>query len=137
MLQEALIVVLDKEFTALQELLKLMEEQHHLLVKNDIFGLEAIIERIQLCNKSIAQIEVERRKLVKEESIIDIINSTDSEELDKSYRSIQKLLFEVTLQKDTNEMLIKQGLGFSSKMLNLINPDRNMKTYNSYGKVSR
>jgi flagellar biosynthesis/type III secretory pathway chaperone len=126
-----------KEREALAKLLKLLEEQHSRLIKNDIFGLEEIVGVIQGCNKEIAEAEVERRKLVEGKSMRELINSSKDEVLDNNYRSIQKLLNEVIVQKDTNEMLIKQGLGFSTRMLNILNPDRNTKTYNSYGKMGR
>jgi flagellar biosynthesis/type III secretory pathway chaperone len=126
-----------KEREALAKLLKLLEEQHSRLIKNDIFGLEEIVGVIQSCNKEIAEAEVERRKLVEGKSMRELINSSKDEVLDNSYRNIQKLLNEVMVQKDTNEMLIKQGLGFSTRMLNILNPDRNTKTYNSYGKMGR
>ena len=129
--------IIIKEREALVKLLKLLEEQHNRLIKNDIFGLEEIVGVIQGCNKEIAEAEVERRKLVEGKSMRELINSSKDEVLDNNYRSIQKLLNEVIVQKDTNEMLIKQGLGFSTRMLNILNPDRNTKTYNSYGKMGR
>jgi flagellar biosynthesis/type III secretory pathway chaperone len=129
--------IIIKEHEALVKLLKLLEEQHNRLIKNDIFGLEEIVGVIQGCNKEIAEAEVERRKLVEGKSMRELINSSKDEVLDNNYRSIQKLLNEVIVQKDTNEMLIKQGLGFSTRMLNILNPDRNTKTYNSYGKMGR
>ena len=65
-----------------------------------------------------------------------VLNSQDKE-LEEIYRRIQKLLNEIKLQKDTNELLIKQQLGFTNKILNLINPKRNVTTYNSYGNIKR
>ena len=131
-MKEQLKDIIVREKQALENLLKLLDEQHAMLVTNDIFGLEAITTRIQLCNKEVAEKEVERRKFIGGEAMSKIINSLADNELDNSYRSIK-----VKLQKDSNEMLIKQGLGFSTRMLNIINPDRNMKTYNSYGKYRK
>jgi len=34
-------------------------------------------------------------------------------------------------------MLLKQQIVFNNKMLEIINPRREMKTYNSYGNLSR
>ena len=57
--------------------------------------------------------------------------------LDKQYRRIQNLLNEMILQKDRNDLLIKQPLSFTNKLLNLINPKRDIPTYNSYGSIKR
>jgi flagellar biosynthesis/type III secretory pathway chaperone len=124
-----------REQEALRKLLLLLEKQHELILKNDIFGLEAIVESIQECNKEIAQIEVERRAIVKSNSMRELVESFNDDAIDNNFRSIKMLLNELEIQKTTNEMLIKQGLGFSTRMLNIINPNKNTKTYNSYGKV--
>ena len=58
-------------------------------------------------------------------------------DLDNLYRSIKKLLDEMILQKDTNELLIKQQLSFTNKIISLINPKRDIPTYNSYGNLKR
>lgn len=137
MLRNSLNEIILKESEALRKLLTLLEEQHSMILKNDIFGLEAMVERIQICNREIAKEEVERRKLVGEDGMSKTINSIGDEELDKNFRSIKKLLAEVELQKDTNELLIRQGLGFTTRMLSILNPDKTVKTYNSYGKMGR
>jgi flagellar biosynthesis/type III secretory pathway chaperone len=126
-----------RESEALKKLLQLLEEQHKLLLNNDIFGLEAIVDRIKECNKEVAEIEVERRQFVKGNSMKGLVESLNDNETDINYRNIKKLLSELELQKNTNDMLIKQGLGFSTRMLNLMNPNRNTKTYNSYGKLMK
>lgn len=135
--KDALNLIILKEYDALNKLLGLLDEQHGMLVKNDIFGLEDIVTKIQVCNKEIAEAEVERRSITNGNSMKEIVASFKDDIIDRNYRKLKKLLSEVKLQKDTNEMLIRQGLGFSVKMLNVLNPDRNKKTYNSYGKLGR
>lgn len=134
-MKEQLKEIISNETEALENLLKLLEDQHSLLVKNDIFALEDMVEKIQICNKKIAEKEVERRKLVEGKSMAEVINFLDDEELDTGYRNIKKLIEGIKLQKDTNELLIRQGLAFTNRLLNVINPDRTVKTYNAYGKV--
>lgn len=126
-----------KEIEALKKLLSLMEEQHSLFIKNDMLQLEGIVEKITLCNKEIAQAEVERRKLLSGESMRQAVMMSKNEELIDNYRTIKKLLNEIKVQKETNEMLFRMGLGFTTKMMNILNPDRNVKTYNAYGKLKR
>lgn len=129
--------IMYREHEALGKLLLLLEEQHDLLIQNDILKLEEIVNKIELCNKDIAQAEIDRRKLVNGGSMKDIIYELKDEELDGIYRKVNKLIHSLSVQKETNDMLIKLGLGFSNKMLNIINPDRTQKTYNSYGKLRR
>ena len=129
--------IMVKEMEALRELLKLLDEQHNMLVKNDVYGLEDIVSRIQLSNKAVAEAEVERRRLAAGQTMSRLVETSSDAELDNNFRKIKMLLSELQLQKDTNELLIRQGLGFSTKMLSILNPDRNSKTYNSYGKLGK
>lgn len=134
---DKLIKVLVKEETELKKLLVLLDEQFKLIMSKDVFGMEEIVERFQTCNKGIAEFEVERRKLVGPRSMREMIKEFNDEELDNLYRGIKKLIEVITLQKDTNETLIKQQLGYTAKMLSIINPTREVKTYNSYGNMRR
>lgn len=136
-MREELRDILKQEYHELKILLNLLEEQHLGIMKNDVFGLDAVVEKIQLCNKEIAEVEVKRRKLVGDNSMRELIAKINDDELDSKYREIMKLLEELKLQKDTNEMLIKQGIAYSTKMLGYINPHRGVNTYNSYGKVKK
>lgn len=136
-MREELKVIMKNEYEALSNLLYLMDKQYALIMKKDIFGLDKIIEEIQWCNKKVAETEVARRKLSQGKAMKDIINVSSDEELDNLYRSIVKILEEITLQKDTNELLIKQSLSYTNRMLSYINPNRNTVTYDSYGKFKR
>lgn len=130
--------IICNECESLSKLLVLLEEQHELLIKSDTLGLEEIVSRIQGCNKEVAQFEVERRKEIKGGSMKDVIAEIGDDELETNYRLIQRVLHSIKVQKETNDMLIKLGLGFSTKMLNIINPgSNNSKTYNSYGKLKK
>lgn len=126
-----------KERDALEKLLSLLEEQYELLLGNKIFELEALVTKIQDVNKEVAEIEVERRKETAGKPMTEIIRECKDSGLEGDYRNIKKLLSDIQLQKDTNETLIKQGLGFSTRMLKIINPDRNTQTYNAYGKLKK
>ena len=67
----------------------------------------------------------------------EIVNTSNDEELDNSYREINRIILAVKQQKETNELLIRQQMSFNNQILNIINPRREMKTYNSYGNLSR
>lgn len=134
---EILKGIMLKETDALKKLLSLLEEQYKLLLGNKIFELEGIVSKIQEVNKEIAEIEVERRKVTAGKAMSDLIRESKNIDLENSYRNIKKLVSELQLQKDTNDALIRQGLGFSTRMLNIITPDRNTQTYNAYGKLRK
>jgi flagellar biosynthesis/type III secretory pathway chaperone len=67
----------------------------------------------------------------------EIVNSSDNKELKEVYRDIGITMEKTTQQKDTNDILLKQQIMFTNKMLNIMNPSREIKTYNSYGNLSR
>lgn len=127
------------QYNALTQLLDTLEEQYECIVKNDVYKMEECVEKIQTKNQLIANLELERRNIfksqLKENTMTEIINEIQDEELSGKFKSIKILINELILQKDTNELLIKQGLGYTNKMLMILNPDRQAKTYNSYGKV--
>lgn len=136
-MKEELNNIILMEIKALGSLLKALENQYRCLINSDAVTLENCIKEIETCNKSIAEKEVARRKFTKGKPMKEIISETNDENLDKNYSKIKRLLEEVKVQKDSNELLIKQGLSFTNRILNILNPSRTPKTYNSYGKVSR
>ena len=134
-MENRLLGILKDEEDRINILLEKLEEQHKCIVKRNVFELESMVEIIQECNKEIAKVEVERRKLLAGKEIKQVVLESNNEELDLAYRSIRKKLEEITLQKKTNDLLIKQQLSYIKQMLDIINPKRDIKTYNSYGKL--
>lgn len=132
-----LIKLMQDQNKELRELLKLLEAQYKMIMSKDVFGLEGLVDKINECGKRIAKEEVKRRNLIGNEGITEIVSTSDNEELKKSYNHIKTILNEVVFQKETNDMLLKQQIIFNNKMLALINPSREIKTYNSYGNLSR
>lgn len=133
MIQELNRIMIE-EYTALKNLLGALDEQFEYLTKREVFALDKIAKKIENCAREVARFEVERRKITKGEAMSKIIDELNNEELENNYREIKKLLEELQLQKDTNELLVRQGLGFTTQMLNVLNPDKGPKTYNAYGK---
>jgi len=132
---EKLNDVMVRETVAVKALLLELEEQHRCIIVNDIFGLESCVTKIKEANKNIAFMEVERRKLTENKPMGSIIDGMKNVELEKKFFKIKQLLQEVMLQKNTNELLLRQGLSFTNRILNVLNPARETATYNSYGKV--
>ena len=136
-MRQKLNAVMIQEIRTIMVLLLRLEEQHRCIIVNDIFGLEACVNKIKEANKDIAHIEVQRRQLIENRVMREIIEELKDNELENNYNKIKNLLQEVVLQKDTNELLIKQGLSFTNRILNIINPVRETPTYNAYGKVKK
>lgn len=132
-----LMKVIKAEKQSLENLLKLLDEQYKLIVDNNVFGMEAIVEKIKLCNKDVAEQEVERRKLVGSNSMVKLVSQSGDQELKNEYEAVVKLIETLQRQKDTNELLIKQQLSFNMRIMNIINPSRQSNTYNSYGNLNR
>ena len=130
-----LIVIIQKEKDALNALLKLLERQYKNILNKEICALDAIVDEIKLANRAVAQQEVVRRKILNGKKIQDIINESGNKDLDRAYREIKIILKSVEQQNETNELLIKQQLIFTNRMLSIINPKREMGTYNSYGRL--
>lgn len=134
---EQLAGIIGNEEVALKKLLGLLDRQYQLIMKKEVFELEGIVDKIKVCNKEVAEIEIERRKLLGNESVKEVVKKSKNKNLEEAYRSINRTLFEVKLQKDTNDLLIKQEMSFNNRILNVINPRRDVATYNSYGNIRR
>lgn len=130
-----LLEIMKSEKDALINLKELLNEQYQYIMKNDVFKLDEIVDRIQQVNKKVAECEVNRRRELAGKPLKDVIQTDD--ELMQVYIEIKNVISEITLQKDTNELLIKQQLVLTSKLLAIINPNRDQKTYNSYGNLKK
>ncbi len=132
-----LIKLIQSQEGDLKKLLGLLESQYTMIMSKDVFGLEGLVDDINECGKRIAQDEVRRRKLIGEEGITEVVNKSNNEELKKTYNEIKIILNDVIFKKETNDALLKQQIIFNNKMLALMNPSREIKTYNSYGNLSK
>ncbi|AVK48286.1 flagellar biosynthesis protein FlgN [Clostridium sp. MF28] len=132
-----LIKLIQSQEEELQRLLELLETQYKMIMSKDVFGLEGLVDKINESGKKIAKQEIERRNLIGEKNIKDIIYNSNNDKLKELYGKIQTTLNNTIMKKETNEMLLKQQIVFNNKMLEIINPRREMKTYNSYGNLSR
>ena len=136
MINELIKLMQDQE-KDLSELLELLETQYKMIMSKDAFGLEGLVDKINECGKRIAKEEVERRKITGEESIKEIVYNSESEKLKQVFGKLQTTLNNVISRKETNDMLLKQQIVFNNKMLQILNPSRENKVYNSYGNLSR
>ena len=136
-MKEELNNIIVKESEALRELITLLEAQVKFALEEKIMDLETVAPKIETCNKKIAEIEMARRGLTNGESMSKIISDENDAELEENYRKIRLLVEATIVQKEFNTEQIKQGLHFTNKILNILNPDRGIKTYNAYGKIKK
>ncbi|EDS76704.1 conserved hypothetical protein [Clostridium botulinum C str. Eklund] len=138
---KGLLEVMKTQSIALNELLVVLEKQHEYIIKDDVFGMEAIVEDIQKSNQKVADIELKRRQftngLLEKKTLGKLIYELDNEELINAFKKVRNTLEAIRLQKDTNDLLIKQGISLNNRILAFLNPDRQAKTYNGYGKMKR
>lgn len=132
---DKIISILVKQEAALQNLLKELEIQYKRVLGNDVKAIEEMIKRIQILNREVAFLEVEKKKVLKGESLSSFLNSNYSDELDQCYRRLWKLVHAVKLQKDSNDLLLKQKISFTNKILRLTRPNQDVSVYNAYGKI--
>lgn len=128
-----LMELMKEQETHLSQLLVLLQVQKEMIMKKDAFGLEGLVDKLNDCSKKIAKKEVDRRRFLGDNSLTNIVNTSNNSELKNIYEQIRVTLNNVIEQKDINNILLKQELIFTNKMLNVINPDREIKTYNSLG----
>ncbi|GAB6149150.1 MULTISPECIES: flagellar protein FlgN [Clostridium] len=138
---KGLLEVMNDQRIALNKLLLILEKQHEYIIKDDVFGMEAVVEDIQKSNQEVADLELKRRQftngLLEDKTLGKLIYELDNPKLIEVFRKVRNKLEEIRLQKDTNDLLIKQGISLNNRILAFLNPDRQAKTYNGYGKMRR
>lgn len=130
-------LVIFEEKKLLQELLVLLDEQHEAVISKDLMRLEKLTKSIEIAGKNIAAVEIKRRELVKDNSFSELIENSEDNHIKEVYKEIRVILKNLETQKEINNILIKQNLFFTTKMINVIKPSKSIGTYNSYGKVGR
>lgn len=136
MINELIKLMIDQD-KELKKLSELLDDQREMIIRKDLFGLEKLVDKLIEVSKEIARVEIKRRKLLGGNRVNDVVKDSNDPELKKAYKNIRDTLKTVLFQKETNEMLLKQRLLFTNKMLAMINPDRRIKTYTSIGNLSR
>lgn len=134
---EELKAILKEEELALEETLTLLENQHEYVRNKDVFGMEAVTVKLQINSKRVAEWEVKRRQITGNDTMAELLQKYDDNELEDINRKLSRILHSIQLQKETNELLIKQQLSFTRKLLEIINPRRETVTYGSAGQMRR
>lgn len=136
MLNELIRLIEDQD-SKLKELMLLLQAQYEFIIKKDLFALEGLVDEINVCSKRIAEVELKRRNLIGEIDLTEFVLKEKNKKLEDAYESIKKTIYEVKAKKETNDILLKQRISFNAKMLAILNPNREIKTYNSYGNLRK
>ena len=131
-------VVIYEQKRILNELLKLLDEQYEFIINEDVMNMDKIARNLDDAAKELATMEIKRRNIMgSESSMMAVVDQCDDENIKKAYEDIKSTLKMAELQKDANNMLIKQRLFYTKKMINYIKPNKGTGTYNAYGQVGK
>lgn len=136
-MEKELIKLMKEQKAHLDQLLVLLQVQKEMIMKKDAFGLEGLVNKLNECSKKIAQEEVARRKILNNGSIKEFVSNAKNKDLTEIYSELTDILEMVMFQKETNDLLLKQQISLNAKVLEMINPNREIRTYNSYGNLSK
>jgi len=137
-LNSQLKVVIFEEKNIIKNLLTLLDEQYNLIIDKDVIKMDKIAKQLDESAKNLARIEIKRRNIMgSESSMKEVVEASDDEKIKQAYEEIQATLKMIEIQKEANEILIKQRLFFTQKMINCIKPNKGIGTYNAYGQVGK
>ena len=131
-------VVIFEEKNIIKNLLTLLDEQYNLIIDKDVIKMDKIAKELDESAKNLARIEIKRRNIMgSESSMKEVVDASDDEKIKQAYEEIQATLKMIEIQKEANEILIKQRLFFTQKIMNCIKPNKGIGTYNAYGQVGK
>ena len=131
-------VIIFDEKDKLKDLLKLLEEQYDLVINKELIKLDKIARDLDEAAKELARIEIRRRKIMgSDTSMKQTIENCDDTSIQEAYEDIKSTLKMIEIQKEANDILIKQKLFFTKKMINFIKPNKRVATYNSSRQVGK
>lgn len=131
-------VIIFDEKDKLKDLLKLLDEQYDLVINKELIKLDKIARDLDEAAKELARIEIRRRKIMgSDTSMKQTIENCDDTSIQEAYEDIKNTLKMIEIQKEANDILIKQKLFFTKKMINFIKPNKGVATYNSSGQVGK
>lgn len=131
-------VIIFEEKNIIKNLLTLLDEQYNLIIDKDVIKMDKIAKKLDEVAKDLARIEIKRRNIMgSEASMKEVVEASNDEKIKQAYEEIQTTLKMIEIQKEANEILIKQRLFFTKKMINCIKPNKGIGTYNAYGQVGK
>ena len=135
-MKETLKAIMMEEINAVENLLKVLEDQHKHLFGKEPLLLEKDAELIKDASVEVAKVEKKRRNLFAGMGKKEMFEMLDNEGREIYYK-LDSTIHLCDLQRGTNDVLIKQNLMFTNKMLSFINPNREVNVYNGNGRLNR
>lgn len=131
-------VIIFEEKNIIKNLLTLLDEQYNLIIDKDVIKMDKIAKELDEAAKNLARIEIKRRNIMgSEASMKEVVEDSNDEKVKQAYEEIQATLKMIEIQKEANEILIKQRLFFTKKMINFIKPNKGIGTYNASGQIGK
>ncbi|WP_250674381.1 flagellar export chaperone FlgN [Paraclostridium ghonii] len=131
-------VVIYEQRKLFKKLLDLLDEQYDLMLSKDATLLDKIVKNLESTCRDIAKLEIQRRNIVGSDvSMSSLIEQSDDKNIKEAYEEIKQSIKMIEIQKESNQMLLKQKLFFNKKMLNVLKPNQGIGTYNYCGQVGK
>jgi flagellar biosynthesis/type III secretory pathway chaperone len=132
-------VIIYEEKNILSKILNLLDEQYKYILAKDIKKLNDIVKDLENLSRELASVEMKRRAIISEDkSMKSIVEESNDEHLKEAYKDIVSTIKMAELQKETNNILIRQELFFTKKMISFIKPNnKTPNTYNAYGQIKK
>lgn len=134
-----LFKIMKEEVELLEVLLNFLEKQYNLLTatEKDIVIISKVAEEIDEVIKNIANLEIEKKNILQEKSLLKVVEGSNNEEAKQIYSETLRLLDNISVQKDANYLFTKQQLFFTKSMIRAITPKRNAEVYDNFGKIRK
>lgn len=131
-------VIIYEQKNLFKNLIKLLDEQYEFIVNKEVTKMDKIAKNLENLSRDIAKLEIQRRNLVGANvKMSSLIAKCDDDKVKEAYEEIKESIRMIEIQKEANQMLLKQRLFFTKKMINVIKPNQGVGTYNSYGQVGK
>lgn len=66
-----------------------------------------------------------------------LIEESDDKNIKEAYEEIKQTIKMIEIQKESNDVILKQKLFFNKKMLNVLKPSQGIGTYNYSGQLGK
>ena len=131
-------VIIYEQRKLFKDLLNSLDEQYDLMLGKDATLLDKVVKKLENTSRDIAKLEIQRRDIVGSDfSMSSLIEKTDNKSIKEAYGEIKQTIKMIEIQKESNQMLLKQKLFFNKKMLNALKPNQGIGTYNYCGQVGK
>ncbi|RIZ59655.1 flagellar protein FlgN [Paraclostridium bifermentans] len=137
-LKPELKVIIYEQRKLFRELLNLLDEQYDLILGKDVKLLEKVAKKLENASRNVAKLEIQRRNIVGSDfSMGSLIEESDDKNIKEAYEEIKQTIKMIEIQKESNDVILKQKLFFNKKMLNVLKPSQGIGTYNYSGQLGK